>query len=77
MDTAEMFNVLRLAFVVRGTHGYHAQDWKMRLSVGPMHCLWDPHTSFFSKIFIKNGSHGTIHIFKNYFTTVFSVFSFQ
>ena len=26
---------------------------------------------------IKNGSHGTIHTFKNYFTTVFSVFQFQ
>ena len=26
---------------------------------------------------IKNGSHGTIHTFKNYFTTVFSVFSFN
>ena len=26
---------------------------------------------------IKNGSHGTIHTFKNYFTTVLSVFSFQ
>ena len=29
----------------------------------------------FSKIFIKTESHGTIHIFKNYFATVFSVFS--
>ena len=26
---------------------------------------------------IKNGSHGTIHTFKNYFTSVLSVFSFQ
>ena len=26
---------------------------------------------------IKNGSHDTIYTFKNYFTTVFSVFSFQ
>ena len=26
---------------------------------------------------IKNGSHGTIHIFKIYFATVLSVFSFQ
>ena len=26
---------------------------------------------------IKNGSHNTIYTFKNYFTTVFSVFSFQ
>ena len=34
-------------------------------------------TSFFSNFFIKNGSHSTIHTFKNYFATVFSVFSFQ
>ena len=26
---------------------------------------------------IKNGSHGTIHTFKNYFVTVFSIFSFS
>ena len=26
---------------------------------------------------IKNGSHDTIHTFKNYFTTVLSVFNFQ
>ena len=29
------------------------------------------------QFFHKNGSHGTIHAFKNYFATVFSVFSFQ
>ena len=28
------------------------------------------------QLFHKNGSHGTIHTFKNYFATVFSVFSF-
>ena len=43
--------------------------------MGPMHCLQDPQTSFFSNFFIKNESHGTIHIFKNYFATVFSVFN--
>ena len=35
----------------------------------------DPQISLFSNFFIKNGSHGTIHTFKNYFATVF--FSFQ
>ena len=29
------------------------------------------------KKYIKNGSHDTIHTFKNYFVTVFSVFNFQ
>ena len=35
---------------------------------------------FISTLFrknIKNGSHGTIHTFKNYFITMFLVFSFQ
>ena len=29
----------------------------------------------FSKFFFKTGSHGTIHIFKNYFAIVFSIFN--
>ena len=49
--------------------------WRLRPNLSPVHCSWDPQTSFFSKIFIKNESHGTIHIFKNYFAIVFSVFS--
>ena len=43
--------------------------------VGLMHCSRDPQTSFFNKNFIKNGSHGTINTFKNYFAIKFSVFS--
>ena len=50
---------------------------EMCLSVGPVHCLWDPQTSFFNKTFIKNGPHSTIHTFKNYFVTMFLVFNFQ
>ena len=39
----------------------------------------DPQILLFSKFFIKNGSHGIIYTFKNYFSTVFlvSVFSFS
>ena len=37
----------------------------------------DSQISFFSNFFIKNGSHDTIHIFKNYFATVFFSFQFQ
>ena len=48
---------------------------KLHYSVGPMHYSRDPQASFFNKIFIKNGSHSTIHTFKNYFATIFSVFS--
>ena len=35
----------------------------------------DPKISLFNNFFIKNGSHGTIYTFKNYFAIVF--FSFQ
>ena len=35
-----------------------------------------PASTFFKKNNFKNGSHGTIHTFKNYFGTVFLVFSF-
>ena len=42
-----------------------------------VHCSRVPQTPLFINFFIKNGSHSTIHTFKNYFATVFSVFSFQ
>ena len=48
-----------------------------RASVDPVHCSQDPQTSLFINFFIKNGSHGTIHAFKKYFATMFSVFSFS
>ena len=37
----------------------------------------DLQISLFIKFFIKNGSHDTIHTFKNYFVTVFFSFQFQ
>ena len=37
----------------------------------------DPQISLFSNFLIKNGSHGTIHTFKNYFATMFFSFQFQ
>ena len=45
--------------------------------MGLVHCLQDSQTFFFNKIFIKNGFYASIHIFKNYFATLFSVFNFQ
>ena len=47
------------------------------MSVGPEHYLWDPQISLFSNFFIKNRSHDTIHIFKNYFVIIFSVLVFS
>ena len=43
--------------------------------VGSVHYLRDLQTFFLNKILIKNGSHDTIHTFKNYFVTMFLVFS--
>ena len=37
----------------------------------------DPQISLFINFFIKNWSHSTIHLFKNYFATVFFSFQFQ
>ena len=37
----------------------------------------DSQISLFSHFFIKNGSQDTIYTFKNYFATVFSIFSFS
>ena len=34
-----------------------------------------PTNFFLNKTFIKNESHGTIHTFKNYFTTMFLIFN--
>ena len=37
-----------------------------------------PVSTDFNKFFLKkNGSYSTIHIFKNYFVTIFLVFNFQ
>ena len=54
-------------------------QWLIRSSVNStlMHCSWIPQIPLFINFFIKNRSHSTIHIFKNYFATVFSVFSFS
>ena len=55
--------------------GKSAFQWLYVTLVGSVHCLRDLQTSFFSNFFIKNGPHGTIHTFKNYFTAIFLVFS--
>ena len=45
------------------------------LSNGSTALFTKPTNLFFTKNFIKDGSHCTIHTFKNYFATVFSIFS--
>ena len=49
----------------------------MHCSVGPVHRSHDPQVLYLEKK-IKNGSHGTIHSFKNYFATVYLfIYNFQ
>ena len=47
------------------------------LLVGPMGIVQVPQNSVKHKFLGKFGSRNTIHIFKNYFATIFSVISFQ
>ena len=55
-------------------HWFTVQETKCTIYALFTHCSWDPQ-SLYSEKKIKNGSHGTIHTFKNYFTTVFSILS--
>ena len=68
-----------IPYIVHGTH--YLFDTKISIEIalfsGSRALFLGLTTSFFNKIFIKNRFHGTIHIFKNYFTTVFLIFNFQ
>ena len=44
---------------------------------GTVHVLFMRPTTILFRKNIKNESHGTIHTFKNYFDTIFSVFNFS
>ena len=47
----------------------------LRFLVGPWVLFVGPASTKKCKFNFKIGSHGTIHIFKNYFATMFTVFS--
>ena len=56
-------------------HTIHAHRFTVhRQSALFIYCSYDPQLLYLEKN-IKNGSHGTIHTFKNYFATIFSVFN--
>ena len=55
------------------SHGFTVQETKFTV-----HALFiTVHSTIHTLKNIKNESYGTIHIFKNYFATVLSVFNFQ
>ena len=68
------FGVTRLLFMYCSLNS-NRKCWLFRSKPCINVLFMDPQIPLFSNFFIKNGSHGTIHTFKNYFATVFSVFS--
>ena len=57
-------------------HAFQLQGTKCTVHVLFIHYSRDPQPFYLEKnIYIKNCSHGTIHLFKNYFVIVFSVFN--
>ena len=70
------FGVMRLLLIYCSLNSNH-KCWlfysKQCISI----LFMNPQIPLFSNFFIKNGSHDTIHTFKNYFATMFSVFSFS
>ena len=78
--TASVFSVLRfpLFFFLFFSRFSRRQISLFTHCSRTIHALFTgPTATLFRKKYIKNGSHGTIHAFKNYFAIVFSVFSFQ
>ena len=70
------FGVTRLLFMYCSLNS-NRKCWLFRSKQCTSVLFMDPQIPLFSNFFIKNGSHSTIHTFKNYFATVFSVFSFS
>ena len=70
--------VMRLLFMHCSLNSSH-KGWLFHGEQCIRALFTDPQIPLFSNFFIKNGSHCTIHTFKNYFATVFSVsiFSFS
>ena len=70
LKAASTFNVFRVFFFPCArtviSHGFTVQGTKITV-----------HSTIHALKNIKNGSYDTIHTFKNYFTTVLSIFSFQ
>ena len=54
---------------------HHSYTW-IHYAGDKVHSSQDLQPLYSKKIYIKNGSHGTIQTFKKYFVTVFSIFSF-
>ena len=53
-------------------------DYTVHETLCTVHAMFTrPTTTLFKNIYIKNKSHGTIHTFKNYFVTLFSISNFQ
>ena len=78
LKAASTFHVFPFSFLFPcawtvTSHGFTVQGTKITV-----HALFiTVHSTVYVLKNIKNESHGTIHTFKNYFATIFSVFSFS
>ena len=70
------FGVMRSLFMYCSLNS-NRKCWPFRSKQCITVLFMDPQIPLFSNFFTKYGFHGTIHTFKNYFATVFLVFSFQ
>ena len=62
---------------MNSNHTVHAHGFTVQETKFTVYALFTRSTPILFKNNNKNRSHGTIHIFKNYFATAFSVFNFQ
>ena len=81
LDLASTFSFQRFPLFLFFIHAFQGDKFTVHALQQHYSCtvaalFMRPIATLFKK-YIKNGSHGTIHIFKNYFTIVFSVFNFR
>ena len=68
-------NVRKSRFSLHLWSMFYAFPNESIFSISLVYYSQNPQVPLFSNFFFKTESHGTIHIFKNYFTVIFSVFN--
>ena len=61
--------------LINSNHTVHAYEFTIQETKCTVHVLFIGPTTILLRKKIKNRSHGTIHTFKNYVITIFSVFN--
>ena len=68
-------NVRKSRFSLHLWSMFYAFPNESIFSISLVYYSQNPQVPLFSNFFFKTESHGTIHIFKNYFAAIFSIFS--